>query len=125
MNILVVHNDNAFLCMIIDVLRLSGYIPMRAVNLKEAREVLEMEQIGLVVAVGRGEGDDGLRLLSFVREFSEHPEIPFVFVCEDDEETLEFDASRGEHCMNSGEGALAIVDMLEHIGFMQTSSMTS
>jgi len=116
MHLLVLHNGNDFLFLVMEVLKTWGYMSMRAENLKEAREILEMERINLVIVENTPEREDGVRFHSFVREFSENPNIPFVFITEAESGNSQIMRSSYDYSMNTAAGAVAIIDVLEEIG---------
>jgi DNA-binding response OmpR family regulator len=115
MNILVIHNNNEFLYLIIDVLKCAGHMPMKAADLKEAREVLEMDKLDLFVADGSRDHEDGLRFHSYVREFSDCSEVPFVFITDGRCEPISVEPSSVDIFFDSAEGAVSILDMIEPV----------
>lgn len=110
--ILVLHEQNDFLIMVNDVLRASNHLTARASNLREAREILEIGIPAAVIIWGDSPTGDGVRFHSFVRDFSDHPEIPFFFVLELDE-VADGDLALNDFYIPSSNGAIAAADMLE------------
>jgi YesN/AraC family two-component response regulator len=47
---------------------------------KQAREILEMEKVDLIISDVFMPTLDGVRFHSYVREFTDVPDIPFIFV---------------------------------------------
>jgi DNA-binding response OmpR family regulator len=117
MNILVVHNNNEFLYLIIDVLKCSGHMPMKAVGMKDAREILEIDKVDLVVVESSWVQDDGIRFHSYVREISDCPDTPFIFITDKNEGRIEVQASSLNHFLDCREGAISILDMMEEMEF--------
>ncbi len=86
MKILLVDDERGFLTVMGDVLRESGYTVIVAENGKQAREVLEVEQVDLIVSDVFMPTLDGVRFLDYVREFTDVPDIPFIFMSGYDDE---------------------------------------
>lgn len=86
MKILLVDDERGFLTVMGDVLRESGYEVILAENGKQAREVLEVERIDLIVSDVFMPTLDGVRFHDYVREFTDVPDIPFIFMSGYDDE---------------------------------------
>jgi len=86
MKILLVDDERGFLTVMGDVLRESGYNVVVAENGKQAREVLEVEQVDLIISDVFMPTLDGVRFHDYVREFTDVPDIPFIFMSGYDDE---------------------------------------
>ena len=86
MKILLVDDERGFLTVMGDVLRESGYNVILAENGKQAREVLEVERVDLIVSDVFMPTLDGVRFHDYVREFTDVPDIPFIFMSGYDDE---------------------------------------
>ena len=85
MRILVVDDDRDYLGLLANQLQARGHDVFSAVNGKEARELLDIEHADLIVSDVFMPTLDGIWFHSYVREFSNVPDIPFVFItCRDD-----------------------------------------
>ncbi len=80
MKILLVDDEKGFLNVMGEVLRDSGYETLLAEDGKQARELLEMEKVDLIISDVFMPTLDGVRFHSYVREFTDVPDIPFIFV---------------------------------------------
>jgi CheY-like chemotaxis protein len=80
MKILLVDDEKGFLNVMGEVLRDYGYETLLAEDGKQARELLEMEKVDLIISDVFMPTLDGVRFHSYVREFSDTPDIPFIFV---------------------------------------------
>jgi CheY-like chemotaxis protein len=87
MKILVVDDNKAYLEVMSNLLRDAGHEVMVAEDGKEARELLEIETFSLIISDVFMPRLDGTRFHSYVREFAEVREIPFIFVSGFDDET--------------------------------------
>jgi DNA-binding response OmpR family regulator len=88
MKILVVDDNEALLQVLGDLLREHGYEVFLASDGKQARETIESETIDLVISDVFMPVLDGMRFHSYVREFSQSADVPFIFVSGyDDEQT--------------------------------------
>jgi CheY-like chemotaxis protein len=87
MRILVVDDNRAFLDVIGGVLRDHGHDTIIAEDGKQAREALEFEAVDLIISDVFMPTLDGTRFHSYVREFTEWRDIPFIFISGYDDET--------------------------------------
>ena len=86
MKILLVDDEQGFLNIMGEVLRDAGYETLLAEDGKQARELLEMEKVDLIISDVFMPTLDGMRFHSYVREFTAVPDIPFIFVSGYDDE---------------------------------------
>ncbi len=86
MKILVVDDDRNYLGLFSSLLRNRGHEVFPAEEGKEARELLEVEQIDLIVSDVYMPTLDGVWFHSYVREFSNRPDVPFIFISGNDDE---------------------------------------
>jgi two-component system, OmpR family, response regulator len=86
MKILLVDDERGFLTVMGDILRESGYNVILAENGKQAREVLEVERVDLIVSDVFMPTLDGVRFHDYVREFTDVPDLPFIFMSGYDDE---------------------------------------
>jgi len=68
------------------VLRTHGHEVVRAQDGKQAREALEGEKIDLIISDVFMPTLDGVRFHSFVREFTDAKDVPFIFISGYDDE---------------------------------------
>jgi DNA-binding response OmpR family regulator len=88
MKVLLVDDEPGFLGVMGDLLKQIGCTVFLAENGKHAREVLEQESVDLVISDVFMPTLDGVRFHSYVRDFSDNPEVPFIFMSGyDDEQT--------------------------------------
>lgn len=80
MRILVVDDDRNYLGLFSNLLRERGHEVLMAEEGKQARELLDVEQVDLIISDVVMPTLDGVWFHSYVREFSNVPEVPFVFV---------------------------------------------
>ncbi|HUI65307.1 MAG TPA: response regulator [Bacteroidota bacterium] len=80
MRILLVDDEEGFLNIMEGVLRDHGYEVVRAEDGKQAREALEGEKFDLIISDVFMPTLDGVRFHSFVREFTDAKDVPFIFV---------------------------------------------
>lgn len=80
MRILVVDDNQGFLQLMGTLLRDYGYDVCLAEDGKQARELLEQEPVDLVISDVYMPTLDGVRFHSYVREFMDAGELPFIFV---------------------------------------------
>jgi CheY-like chemotaxis protein len=80
MKILVVDDNPSYLQVTVDLLRDQGFDVMKAEDGKQARECLEVEQVDVIISDVFMPTLDGSRFHSYVREFMEATDIPFIFV---------------------------------------------
>lgn len=97
MRILVVDDNQGFLQLMGTLLRDYGYEVVLAEDGKQARELLEQEPVDLVISDVFMPTLDGVRFHSYVREFMDAADLPFIFMSGyDDQHTrnLVLDSSR-------------------------------
>lgn len=88
MRILLVDDEKGFLAVMGDVLRDYGHEVIVAEDGKQARESLEEERIELIISDVFMPTLDGVRFHSYVREFTDAHDVPFIFMSGyDDEQT--------------------------------------
>jgi CheY-like chemotaxis protein len=88
MKILIIDDEEGFLDMMDGVLRAKGYDVVRAQDGKQAREAMEEEKIDLIISDVFMPTLDGVRFHSFVREFTDAKDIPFIFISAYDDKRL-------------------------------------
>lgn len=86
MKILVVDDDRNYLSLFSNLLRNRGHEVFPAEEGKEARELLDVEQIDLIISDVYMPTLDGVWFHSYVREFSNRPDVPFIFISGSDDE---------------------------------------
>ncbi len=86
MRILLVDDENGFLNVMGDVLRDAGHSVVVATDGKVARELLEEEKVNVIMSDVFMPTLDGARFHSYVREFSQNADIPFIFISGYDDE---------------------------------------
>ncbi len=86
MKILVVDDNQGYLNVMGDVLKDSGYEVYLAEDGKQAREFIEERSIDLIISDVFMPTLDGVRFHSYVREFTDAQNIPFIFVSGYDDE---------------------------------------
>jgi DNA-binding response OmpR family regulator len=86
MKILVVDDDRGFLSVLSKLLSSKGYEVSSAEEGKQARELLDVEQFDLIISDVYMPTLDGAWFHSYVREFSDIPEVPFVFMSAQDDD---------------------------------------
>ena len=87
MKILLVDDERGYLNVMGDVLRESGYEVLLAENGKQAREALEFDKADLIISDVFMPTLDGVRFHDYVREFTDDPDIPFIFMSGYDDES--------------------------------------
>jgi len=80
MKVLVVDDEQNYLTLMGDLLRGRGHDVLLASDGKEAREILDAEGVDLVVTDLFMPTMDGFRFHSYVRDFAECRDLPFIFV---------------------------------------------
>jgi DNA-binding response OmpR family regulator len=80
MRILLVDDEESFLAVMGRVLREQGYEVIQAEDGKLAREALEGEKIDLIISDVFMPTLDGVRFHSYVREFTDAKNVPFIFI---------------------------------------------
>ena len=86
MKILLVDDEQGYLNVMGDILRQHGHEVVLAEDGKQAREALDMERVDLIISDVFMPTLDGVRFHSYVREFTDAHELPFVFVSGYDDE---------------------------------------
>ncbi len=86
MRILLVDDEEGFLNIMEGVLREQGHDVVRAQDGKQAREALEGEKVDLIISDVFMPTLDGVRFHSFVREFTDAKDVPFIFISGYDDE---------------------------------------
>jgi len=88
MRILLVDDEKGFLNVMGDTLRSRGYEVLAAENGKQAREVLESQRVDLIISDVFMPTLNGVRFHSYVRDFTDSSDVPFIFMSGyDDEQT--------------------------------------
>lgn len=80
MRILLVDDEHGFLDVMGEVLRNAGHTVIVAFDGKAARELLEEENVDVIMSDVFMPTLDGARFHSYVREFSQNADIPFIFI---------------------------------------------
>jgi DNA-binding response OmpR family regulator len=119
MKILLVDDEEGFLSVMGGVLREQGYDVVLAEDGKKAREALEGEKIDLIISDVFMPTLDGVRFHSYVREFTDAKDVPFIFISGyDDEHTrgLAKDSPRDFFLSKTTpiEEIIALVEKLKH-----------
>ena len=86
MKILLVDDEQGYLNVMGDILRQHGHQVVLAEDGKQAREALDMERVDLIISDVFMPTLDGVRFHSYVREFTDAHDLPFVFVSGYDDE---------------------------------------
>ena len=86
MRILVVDDNKGYLNVMGDLLRDYGYEVFLAEDGKQARELLEDQKVDLIISDVFMPTLDGSRFHSYVREFTDASDVPFIFVSGFDDE---------------------------------------
>ncbi len=86
MKVLLVDDEKGYLNVMADVLREAGYEVLVAEDGKQAREHLELERVDVIISDVFMPTLDGARFHSYVRDFSEVREVPFIFISGYDDE---------------------------------------
>lgn len=88
MRILLVDDEKGFLNVMGDTLRAGGHEVLPAENGKQAREVLESQRVDLIISDVFMPTLNGVRFHSYVRDFTDSSDVPFIFLSGyDDEQT--------------------------------------
>ena len=80
MQILLVDDEQGYLSIMGDVLRDAGHTVLVAMDGKVARELLELEKVEAIMSDVFMPTLDGARFHSYVREFSQNADVPFIFI---------------------------------------------
>lgn len=95
MKILVVDDNKSFLAAVGQVLEDNGHAVVLADDGKQAREFLESEPVDLIISDIFMPILDGNRFHSYVREFTDARDVPFIFLSGyDDENTRKLAADK-------------------------------
>jgi DNA-binding response OmpR family regulator len=86
MKILVVDDNKGFLNVMGDLLKDYGYEVFLAEDGKQARELLEDQSVDLIISDVFMPTLDGSRFHSYVREFTDASNVPFIFISGFDDE---------------------------------------
>jgi DNA-binding response OmpR family regulator len=86
MKILLVDDERGYLQVMGDVLTQHGYEVVFAEDGKQARELIEQEKIDLIMSDVFMPTLDGVRFHSYVRDFTDASDVPFIFVSGYDDE---------------------------------------
>jgi CheY-like chemotaxis protein len=86
MKILVVDDNKSFLTVIGRLLEDHGHAVVLADDGKQARELLESELVDLIISDIFMPTLDGNRFHSYVREFTDARDVPFIFISGYDDE---------------------------------------
>lgn len=86
MKILVVDDNKGFLDVMGEFLKEYGHDVVLAEDGKQAREVLEEEKVDLIISDVFMPNLDGSRFHSYVREFTDAANVPFIFISGYDDE---------------------------------------
>ncbi len=86
MKILMVDDNRGFLNLMGDILKEQGYDVSLAEDGKQAREFVEEQSVDLIISDVFMPTLDGMRFHSFVREFTDAGNVPFIFVSGYDDE---------------------------------------
>jgi len=86
MKILLVDDEESFLNVMSGVLREQGYEVVLAEDGKSAREALDGQKFDLIISDVFMPTLDGVRFHSFVREFTDAKNVPFIFISGYDDE---------------------------------------
>jgi len=80
MKILIVDDEEDFLNVLEGALLDKGYEVVRALDGKQAREALNAEKIDLIVSDVYMPTLDGIRFHTYVREYTDARDVPFIFI---------------------------------------------
>ncbi len=94
MRILIIDDEVDFLTIMESVLLGKGYEVIKAQDGKQAREAMEGEKIDLILSDVFMPTLDGARFHTFVREYTDSREVPFIFISAYDDEHLRDLASK-------------------------------
>jgi len=86
MKILVVDDNRSFLNVVGRLLEDEGFQVLLAQDGKQAREVVEMDKVDVIISDIFMPTLDGTRFHSYVREFTDAREVPFIFISGFDDE---------------------------------------
>lgn len=117
MKILLVDDNQGFLTLMGDLLRESGYEVLKAEDGKQARELLEEQAFDLIMSDVFMPTLDGVRFHSYVREFTDLGDVPFIFISGYDDEytrNVVVDSSR-DFFFNKTTSVETIVELIEKL----------
>jgi CheY-like chemotaxis protein len=80
MKILLVDDEHGFLKAMGDLLRELGHDVLIAEDGKQAREHLEEQRVEVIISDVFMPALDGMRFHEYVREFSQCPDVPFIYM---------------------------------------------
>ena len=80
MKILVADDNDSFLFLVSEMLKTDGHVTLLARDGKEAREMLEDQEVDVIISDVRMPGLDGARFHSYVRDIFPRRDVPFIFV---------------------------------------------
>lgn len=80
MKVLLVDDNIDFLNLLEEMIKVQGHTPLRAVDGKQAREILADTRVDAIISDVVMPTLDGVRLHSYVREFIGDRNVPFIFV---------------------------------------------
>jgi two-component system alkaline phosphatase synthesis response regulator PhoP len=80
MRILVVDDNAGFLQVMGTILTDAGYDVLLAEDGKQAREILDEQKVDLIMSDVFMPTLDGVRFHSYVREFTDSQDVPFIFI---------------------------------------------
>ncbi len=117
MRILVVDDNKGFLDVMAQLLRDYGYEVFVAEDGKQAREFLEIEKLDIIISDVFMPMLDGVRFHSYVREFTDARDVPFIFISGyDDEQTRNVVVnSEIDFFFNKTTPVETIVDLIEKL----------
>ena len=87
LKILLVDDEKGFLNVMGDTLRAGGHEVLSAENGKQAREVLESQRVDLIISDVFMPTLNGVRFHSYVRDFTDSSDVPFIFMSGYDDES--------------------------------------
>jgi len=117
MKILLVDDNQGFLTLMGDLLSESGYEVLKAEDGKQARELLEEQGFDLIMSDVFMPTLDGVRFHSYVREFTDLSDVPFIFISGYDDEytrNVVVDSSR-DFFFNKTTSVETIIELIEKL----------
>ena len=127
MRILVVDDNKGFLDVMAQLLRDYGYEVFVAEDGKQAREFLEIEKVDLIISDVFMPTLDGVRFHSYVREFTDAHDVPFIFISGyDDEHTRSVVVNSDiDFFFSKTTPVETIVDLIEKLRVVNQTDSTS
>lgn len=118
MRILLVDDEQSYLDLMSDALRRKGHTVSVAKDGKQARESIDQERPDLIMSDVFMPTLDGARLHSYVRDFTDFPDIPFIFVSGHDDTTARglVADERIDFFFAKSAPVDSILSLIEHIG---------